>query len=174
MNCVERPVNFLLPSSDDYLTLWYFLCGRQIPCQRAEYEAEALATYMCKNHPDAIVITEDSDVLMYECPRTIFKYGSEKQVFVEYSRILEELQITSKQFKNLCILLGNDFNERIPGVGPVKSFQLIQECKEDDLFTMLQNQPNKKVFTPTTIEKFKDEYTITNNIILTCCYEKKI
>lgn len=177
VNCVERPANFLLPTADDYSLLWNFLCCKQQECRRAEYEAEALATHLCKEIPGSIVITEDSDVLMYACPRTIFKYGSEKQVYVDYDDILKALKITDAQFKLLCILLGNDFNDRIPGVGPVKAFQLLLNVPTVSWETVekeLQSQTNKKQFSDENIHQFAEGYAITEKIIQTCCYENCI
>ena len=41
--------------------------------------------------------------------------------------ILQQSKLTFDQFRDLCILMGTDFNPNIPNVGPVKSWKAIQK-----------------------------------------------
>jgi flap endonuclease-1 len=37
--------------------------------------------------------------------------------------------MTHEEFVDLCILCGSDYTNTISGIGPVKAYKYIQECK---------------------------------------------
>jgi len=37
------------------------------------------------------------------------------------------MELTSDEFLDFCIMCGTDYNDNIPGVGPVKAYALIKE-----------------------------------------------
>jgi flap endonuclease-1 len=43
--------------------------------------------------------------------------------------ILDELGLSMQEFRDFCIILGSDFNDRIPGYGPAKGYKLITEYR---------------------------------------------
>ena len=43
--------------------------------------------------------------------------------------IRKGLQLNHQEFRDWCIMLGTDFNERIPGIGPKKSYTLIEKYR---------------------------------------------
>jgi len=43
--------------------------------------------------------------------------------------VLETLGLNMDEFRDFCILLGSDFNDRIPGYGPAKGYKLLEECR---------------------------------------------
>jgi len=43
--------------------------------------------------------------------------------------VLDELQFNMNEFRDFCIMLSTDFNERIKGYGPAKSYALMKECR---------------------------------------------
>jgi 5'-3' exonuclease len=44
--------------------------------------------------------------------------------------ILKKTGLTRAQFTDLCIMLGCDFNSRVKGIGPAKSWKLFQTARE--------------------------------------------
>ncbi len=44
--------------------------------------------------------------------------------------IINRLKLTQRQFVDFCIMLGCDFNSRVPGVGPKRSWKLLNEVLE--------------------------------------------
>lgn len=43
------------------------------------------------------------------------------------AQLLQELELTSDQFIDLCILCGCDYCGRIPGIGPVRALELVRQ-----------------------------------------------
>jgi flap endonuclease-1 len=107
-----------------------------IPCIRAEAEGEMCCAELAIVGETAATFSTDSDCL----PLGINFYfdsitGSQKRRGgyingVLLKPVLEELKLNMNEFRDFCILLGTDFNDRIPGYGPAKGYQLIQECRD--------------------------------------------
>jgi flap endonuclease-1 len=91
-----------------------------LACFQADGEAETLCAYLCINgHVDA-VISEDTDVLAYKVPVLLSKIDMSKKriTALVYDSILKHMDMTPKQFTDLCILLSCDYNDRIKGYPP--------------------------------------------------------
>ena len=114
-----------------------------LPYLQADGEAETLCSFLGINgHVDA-VLSDDTDVLAYGTPlvfSNITRHPGRAVVTVRvvvYEELCKGLDLTSDEFKDLCILLGCDYNERakIPGkkpqtkrsVGAVRAYSLIEE-----------------------------------------------
>ena len=114
-----------------------------LPYFQANGEAETLCSFMGINgHVDA-VLSDDTDVLAYGTPlvfSNITRHPGRSVVTVRavvYEDVCKGLNLTSLEFKDLCILLGCDYNTRaqMPGkkphtkrsVGAVRAYSLIEE-----------------------------------------------
>lgn len=87
---------------------------------QADGEAEALCSGMCHlGYVDA-VLSEDTDVLAIGAPFLLAKIDISAQtvVAISYRDILESLNMKSEEFRDLCILLGCDYNDRVKGYPP--------------------------------------------------------
>jgi len=87
---------------------------------QADGEAEALCSSMCHlGYVDA-VLSEDTDVLAIGSPFLLSKIDLSAQtvVAISYADILAELDMKSEEFRDLCILLGCDYNDRVKGYPP--------------------------------------------------------
>lgn len=90
------------------------------PYFQADGEAEALCSGMCHlGHVDA-VLSEDTDVLAIGAPFLLSKIDITKQTItaISYADILSSLEMKSEEFRDLCILLGCDYNDRVKGYPP--------------------------------------------------------
>ena len=92
------------------------------PALTAEGEAEALcASLAVYGHVDA-VLTEDTDVLAYGVPMMVafkdFKLGDEKLWCIPLNAMLQDMDLKRNEFRDLCILLSCDYNERVKGYPP--------------------------------------------------------
>jgi 5'-3' exonuclease len=117
------------PCKKDYVLMKEALLAAGYECQSAKFEAEALCAYLCSDNvrqADA-VLTEDSDAFAYCATNVILRYGSADCIVVESRKMFESLQISPDCFIDLCVLLGNDFNERLHLIGPVKALSLLQK-----------------------------------------------
>ncbi len=117
-----------------------------IPCIQAPSEAEAQASYMVKKGDFYAVATQDSDVLMFQCPKLVrnlsiggkkkkagkLAYESIQPEIIDLSKNLNHLGIDHDQLIVLCMLVGTDYNiGGIKGIGPKKALDLVKKHKRD-------------------------------------------
>eukprot|EP00884_Botryococcus_braunii_P003286 jgi/Botrbrau1/12959/Bobra.154_2s0018.2 len=101
----------------------------------APYEADAQMAFFALNGHVHAVITEDSDLLAYGCPRVLYKMdrsGEGQQICREdfsKSKGLSLVGFTDDMFLEMCILVGCDFVKALPGVGIKKAHEYIRKLK---------------------------------------------
>jgi exonuclease-1 len=113
----------------------------------APYEADPQLAFMVASGLADFVITEDSDLLAYGCPHTLFKLRlSGTCQSVHLSRILESLRISKEEFTDLCILAGCDYC-KLPGVGINKAHAILNAAakKEEDCINYVEQMFTEKV-----------------------------
>ena len=100
----------------------------KVPVLQALFEAETLCADLCKRGQVAAALSPDSDLLAYGCPVMLSKIDCKTGVCtqVEYAKILDEMGMTPQLFLDYCVMLGCDYNSRIPGVGPVTALALLK------------------------------------------------
>ncbi|XP_046546181.1 exonuclease 1-like isoform X2 [Haliotis rubra] len=115
-------------------------CREQgVDCIVAPYEADAQLAYLNKIGVAQIVVTEDSDLLLFGCDKVIFKmdvFGN--GILVEQSRLNEVLKIRSDfytfdKFRYMCILSGCDYLASLPGIGLAKANKVFRMARQADL-----------------------------------------
>ncbi|XP_076885374.1 exonuclease 1-like [Bidens hawaiensis] len=104
----------------------------------APYEADAQMTFLAiSKHVDA-VITEDSDLIPFGCPRIIYKMDKYGQgVEFQYSKLQNNKELnftgfTKQMILEMCILSGCDYLQSLPGMGLKKAHALIKKFKGYD------------------------------------------
>lgn len=130
------------------------LCGLKYLI--ANGEADSLCAYI-GNKTDG-VISNDIDILTHGANVLIkdFSFNPKQKIKEIYlNNILKELSFSQKQFIDLCILLGTDYNDNPKGIGPVAALKLIEKYKS------ISKIPDKDYnFDYKEIRKlFKNEYT---------------
>jgi 5'-3' exonuclease len=93
-------------------------------------EAEKTCSELCINGVVDAVMSEDTDVMAYGTPLFLTKLNTFNStcVAIEIKSIYRSLEIDYNQFRDICIMCGNDYNTNIPKVGPITSLNYIQEC----------------------------------------------
>ena len=150
------------PTKEDFEALKEACKLSGIEIKIAKYEAEALCAHLCFIGEVDAVLTEDSDTAAYLCNAIILNWKhSTRETVLNAQKAVEELKLTTSEFHDLCILFGNDFNERIKGIGPVKSYSYIKKhgCIENVL----------KLHPQINAEKMFD----TRKIFQTYCFENE-
>jgi len=74
-------------------------------------EADELCAYLTLNNSAWAVMSEDMDMFVYGCP-FVLRYVSllsHTCVLYDFRKILEELYITEKEFREICIFSGTDY-----------------------------------------------------------------
>jgi flap endonuclease-1 len=111
------------------------------PIIQAPHDAEAQAAFLVKSGQAWAVGSMDWDSLLYGSPRLVryvtltgFEWLPSKMMarklmpeIVELEETLSMLGITHQQLVDLAILVGTDYNDGIPGVGPKRALYLIKK-----------------------------------------------
>lgn len=97
----------------------------------ADCEAEHYCSKLCKLNLVDGVISEDTDTIVCGSKIVIREFSNRDDTVICYNinDILYDLNLNQDSFVDLCILLGNDYNNRIKGFSPDKIFELISEYK---------------------------------------------
>ena len=135
------------------------------PWVHAEGEAEELASQLCIEGKVCAVVSEDSDVLAHGCPILIRHIRSEDEEceVIILREVLDGLNMTYESFVDFCIMCGNDYNDRITGVGVVGCYKLITAYNNIDKLekciksgrTNDENKLIKKITDNGGIEKYQ-------------------
>ena len=98
----------------------------------APYEADAQIAYLARSGMVDAVLTEDSDLLVYGCPRVLFKLdngGFVDEVCMRdlsQCRDLDLADFTPSMFQEMCILAGCDFLPSAKGIGIKKAHKAVK------------------------------------------------
>ncbi|KAK2741379.1 Elongation of fatty acids protein 2 [Myotisia sp. PD_48] len=103
-----------------------------IPYIDAPTEAEAQCAVLARAGKVYAAASEDMDTLCFDSPillrhLTFSEQRKEPIQEIHLNKVLEGLDMDKKQFVDLCILLGCDYLDPIPKVGPNTALKLIRE-----------------------------------------------
>ncbi|KAG5517098.1 hypothetical protein RHGRI_037749 [Rhododendron griersonianum] len=99
----------------------------------APYEADAQMTFLAVSKQVDAVITEDSDLIAFGCPRIIYKMDKFGQgVEFRYSKLQQNKELnftgfTKQMLLEMCILSGCDYLLSLPGMGLKKAHALMKK-----------------------------------------------
>lgn len=127
------------------------------------FEADSLMARLCELDIIDGVISDDSDLLVFNCPvlYTDFSLHSDEVTELRIDEILEVLNLSYNQFVDMCILFGNDFNERLRMSQDdiyeyIKTYKTIEETLDYLQTSRICNIKN--------FDKFKERCINTRNI----------
>ena len=180
MSVLERPTELINEFKKLQSTTFYFpsqkitelkdLCRRLgIPSITAEGEGEYLAACLAVERIVACVYSGDTDTIAMGVPfvtKNINKQGGELYIGGIFTpSILKTLDLDHQQFRELCYLLGCDFNKRVKGVGKKKALELMKKykCIEKVLehLDSIQNPDGTKKYDISTINHEKCKELLT-------------
>ncbi|XP_016930338.1 flap endonuclease 1 [Drosophila suzukii] len=122
-----------------------------VPYVDAPCEAEAQCAALVKAGKVYATATEDMDALTFGSTKLLryLTYSEARKMPVKefsYEKLLEGLSVNSREFIDLCILLGCDYCESIKGIGPKRAIELINNYR--DIETILDNLDTSKYTVP--------------------------
>jgi flap endonuclease-1 len=125
------------------LLLEYLGC----PVVQAPSEGEAQCAFMAKQRKVWAAASQDYDSLMFGAPKlvrnlTISRYrklpkGGKAKVMPELLLVkdfLHKYGINQKQLIALCMLIGTDFNPKVPKIGPMSAVKLVKGKSLENIF----------------------------------------
>jgi 5'-3' exonuclease len=95
----------------------------------AEYDGEALCSWLSALGKVELVVSNDSDVFFFGCQKALFKFTEQGGYQICFPDILKYLDIDQQAFVDLCLLCGTDFNTSVKGIGFCRALALIQRYK---------------------------------------------
>ena len=99
-----------------------------VPVIESSTEADPLCANIVSKGLAYAVSSEDMDLLAFGCPKLIRSLSSKKKAFeIDLKKALLDMKLTQDQFIDLCILLGCDYCETIPKIGPKRAYEKIKE-----------------------------------------------
>lgn len=149
-----------------------------LPTITAKDEAEALASSLAIDGKIKSIWSADTDTYAFGAPLIVKQFvnvNNKLNIECVYTPpILTSLDLTYSQFRDFCIMLGTDFNDRVYKMGPVNSFKLIKQygsldeiekkCEKD--ISCLNYKYVRLQLTPYKTE-FKDSDLVIKNIDMT-------
>nr|KMM66046.1 DNA-repair protein rad2 [Coccidioides posadasii RMSCC 3488] len=125
-----------------------------IPYIDAPTEAEAQCAVLARAGKVYAAASEDMDTLCFDSPillrhLTFSEQRKEPIQEIHLERVLEGLGMDRKQFVDLCILLGCDYVDPIPKVGPNTALKMIRDHGSlEKVVEAMENDPKKKYTIP--------------------------
>ncbi|KAI9101265.1 PIN domain-like protein [Phlyctochytrium arcticum] len=103
----------------------------------APYEADAQITYLVKLGIADAAVTEDSDLVVFECPKVVVKLDKEGngiEICAENLGRVSGMELwTHKRFRHMCIMSGCDYLESPTGVGLKKAQVYLKHKYAEDV-----------------------------------------
>ena len=118
------------PTSQTYDECKELLRAMGVPCIESSgpFEAEALACALVTHGHADYVVSEDTDVLVYEAPMLRGITARESPIVVVHGdAIRDTLQLDRARYVDFALLLGTDFSQRIKHVGPNRALKFIRQ-----------------------------------------------
>lgn len=121
--------------------------SRNVDCIVAPFEADAQLAYFSLNDIADIVITEDSDLLLFGCKKVLFKMDvNGNGLLVDQKKLhlamgIRESAFSLEKFRHMCILSGCDYLPSLPGIGLAKACRFITRSIEPDIHKALTRLP---------------------------------
>ena len=137
---------------------------------QAEGESDLLCSKLCSSGKVDFVISEDMDLLTSGTNLLMrdFNIYNNKATIYDLNEIITKLNISYEKFVELCIMLGCDYLKRPNGMGPKKSFKLINECASIDNIVSKMVEKNIELESD-YFEKFKSAKNIFMNYNMDYC-----
>ncbi|XP_069680716.1 exonuclease 1 isoform X2 [Periplaneta americana] len=142
---------------------------RNVDCIVAPYEADAQLAYLNLKNIADIVITEDSDLVLFGCSKILFKmdHGGHG-LLVEQERLHLAMGVRPEnfsfdKFRHMCILSGCDYLPSLPGIGLNKACKFVTRTVDPDIHRALTRLPghlNMKSLTVT--EEYRDQFVLAD------------
>ncbi|KAI8785058.1 exonuclease 1 [Biomphalaria glabrata] len=145
---------------------------RGVDCIVAPYEADAQLAFLNLKGIAQIIVTEDSDLLLFGCDKIIFKmdfFGN--GTLIEKSRLNEVLSMQSgvytfEKFRQMCILSGCDYLASLPGIGLGKAGKVFKTARQTDLTQLLKKLPTYLKMNLTVPEDYIEGFIKAENTFL--------
>lgn len=108
----------------------------------ANGEADNLCAELVKKKMVYGCLSEDMDMFVYGCNRVFRNINiyDETIEYYDYIKILKQLNLSSKEFREICVYSGTDYNEGNHIFQTFKIFKIFKKSKHSNFYDWLVNQ----------------------------------
>ncbi len=105
----------------------------------AEGEADVVCAELVKKKMVYGCLSEDMDMFAYGCNKIYrdINIYSQTIIYYDYIKILKNLKLSSKEFREICVFTGTDYNEKNNIYNAFKLFKLFKRSKETEFYEWL-------------------------------------
>jgi flap endonuclease-1 len=103
-----------------------------IPYVDSPGEADAQCAHLVQADQAWAAVTQDWDIALFGAPRALRNLTQSQTrtpEILDLAAALDAAGLTREQLVDVAILMGTDYNEGVPGVGPVKAVTLVKRHK---------------------------------------------
>ncbi|XP_063623166.1 exonuclease 1 [Cydia splendana] len=121
---------------------------RNVDCIVAPYEADAQLAYLNIKNIAQLVITEDSDLILFGCNKVLFKMDLDGTgTLVETAKLPLVMRCPIEhyrfdKFRQMCIMSGCDYLASLPGIGLAKARQFVTATQDSNFANALKKLPS--------------------------------
>ncbi|KAJ8716289.1 hypothetical protein PYW08_013574 [Mythimna loreyi] len=121
---------------------------RNVDCIVAPYEADAQLAYLNIKNIAQVVITEDSDLILFGCTKVLFKMDLDGiGTLVDTTKLPLVMKCpiehyTFDKFRQMCIMSGCDYLASLPGIGLAKARQFVTATQDSNFANALKKLPS--------------------------------
>lgn len=129
-NMIALKKKFVRLKKDDFLKVKSLMSAFGVTYIDAEGEADQLCAKLVIKKYAYACLSEDMDLFVYGCPRVLRYLSLVNKTVILYNlnKILEDLNITFVEFKEICVLSGTDYNvNKINLYKTLEYFQLFKK-----------------------------------------------
>ena len=101
-----------------------------IPWLEAPMESDAQCAHFVRSGAAYAAVTQDYDIALHGAPRAgrnLTNSQTRKPEVLDLDVSLKNAGLTREQLVDVAILIGTDYNDGFPGVGPIKAVKLVQK-----------------------------------------------
>ncbi|XP_047503782.1 exonuclease 1 [Pieris napi] len=121
---------------------------RNVDCIVAPYEADSQLAYLNIKNIAQLVITEDSDLILFGCTKVLFKMDLDGTgILVETAKLPLVMKCPIEKysfdkFRQMCIMSGCDYLSSLPGIGLAKARQFVTATQDPNFANALRKLPS--------------------------------
>lgn len=138
-----------------------------VDCIVAPYEADAQMAFFSINKIADVVITEDSDLVLFGCEKILFKLDlMGNGILVEKDKLHLSMQMSPDvynfdKFRYMCILSGCDYIQSLPGIGLKKALKFLKLTANPDIHQTLKKLPSYLNMRQIVVtDEYRDEFMV--------------
>lgn len=122
---------FMRVSDADFERVWSLMRSLGVQHIVAPGEADALCAQMVLKRKAYACVSDDTDLLVYGCCRVLRHINLFDQTITMYdmNKILNILGISMKEFRQICVISGTDYNSHLTHISLRHALQLFKQYK---------------------------------------------